>query len=599
MAPKKNKKPKPTAAVLHERKCNFFVPQHQASRAWTTNAQSASAPSASDIQPSSGFLKDFSNVSQEQSFLSEHNCNHRRSQLTNGAKSEHADSRKRKADKEDARKNPPAVQDEEKDTNGAKTADEVYDGTLEDVSEAIEEDPSTSVDAHNSATRNVERFNKTLREQKFGEENGFPEEYEAVCAQGRADQKKLKKKLKKKKKDEEEKKEELNQSDEEVVEQVGFNNGKEEDTDDEEKEEEDIEALEVKSACVLLQERLDREEESGKVIDLMNSPEDLDRKRKANEEEDVKAADNKKAKGPWTNKKKQKTKREKTKLYYLKTYPRMIFVTNKENPNNPPELANLPDSEFPLQLSDERVIDIFVDYAMSKDICDLCGIKTSDDEQLDMDHTHDRASEIAKKESGLFQRKASSSSGVFRMFLHPTCNKAMGLLDARIEQNSQPTPTADEKNVTAVTYDPKTVLNKQLIKKLLETFSLTATLQKTWSTSDLARSIEDEESMIIERKGFKAEYGTEAYKAWHKKKKPIPAWTEAQEDKLEEGLKRYGWGDWVMIAGKYVHRFSEQCNAKARSKNKFHKYKNRDAFPRTSRRSECGGGRIPKDEQKK
>ena len=110
-------------------------------------------------------------------------------------------------------------------TNGAKTADEVYDGTLEDVSEAIGEDPSTSVDAHNSATRNVERFNKTLREQKFGKENGFPEEYEAACAQGRADQKKLKKK-KKKEEEKKKKKEELNQSNEEVVEQVRFNNRK-------------------------------------------------------------------------------------------------------------------------------------------------------------------------------------------------------------------------------------------------------------------------------------------------------------------------------------------------------------------------------------
>ena len=227
-----------------------FFPKQKASRAWTTNAQSASAPSASDNQPPPKFLQDdcFSNVSQEQSFISEHHCNHRRSKITNGAKSEQGDSRKRKADKEeDERKNPPAVQEEEK-------------------------------------------------------------------------------------------------------------------------EEEDIEALEVKSACVLLQERLDREEESGKVIDLLNSPEDLDRKRKANEEEDetkkppaVKASDNKKAKGPWKNNKKQKTKREKTKHHFLKTYPRMIFVTNKDNPNNPPKLANLPDSEFPIQLSDERVIDIFTD----------------------------------------------------------------------------------------------------------------------------------------------------------------------------------------------------------------------------------------------
>ena len=137
--------------------------------------------------------------------------------------------------------------------------------------------------------------------------------------------------------------------------------------------------------------------------------------------------------------------------------------------------------------------------------------------------------------------------------------------------------TADE-NVTTVTYDPTTVGNKQFIQKLSDTFTLSAALQESWSSSDLAGSIRGEESLIIERKRFKAEFGENAYKAWREKNPgTLPPWTKAEEDKLEEGLKRYGWGDWVMIAGKYVHRFSEQCNAKARNKKRFHKYKNLDA----------------------
>ena len=115
MPPKKTKQ-KPNDITMAD--IRSFFPKQKASRAWTTNAQSASAPSASDNQPPPKFLQDdcFSNVSQEQSFISEHHCNHRRSKITNGAKSEQGDSRKRKADEEeDEGKKPPAVQNEEKE----------------------------------------------------------------------------------------------------------------------------------------------------------------------------------------------------------------------------------------------------------------------------------------------------------------------------------------------------------------------------------------------------------------------------------------------------------------------------------------------------
>ena len=51
------------------------------------------------------------------------------------------------------------------------------------------------------------------------------------------------------------------------------------------------------------------------------------------------------------------------------------------------------------------------------------------------------------------------------MFLHPTCNHVSGIIDAIIEKNSSPAPTAD-KNITTVTYDPTTILNKRFLKKL-------------------------------------------------------------------------------------------------------------------------------------
>ena len=155
----------------------------------------------------------------------------------------------------------------------------------------------------------------------------------------------------------------------------------------------------------------------------------------------------------------------------------------------------------------------------------------------------------------------------------------MGMLDAIIEKNSKPTPTTDE-NVTTVTYDPTTVPNKQFFKKLSETFTLSATLQERWSTEDLAVSIRSEESEAIERLGFKAKYGDEAYKEWRigtgdRCWSPAPAWTKEEEAKLEEGLKRYGWGDWLMIAGNYVKsQYARQCNDKALSKYK-EKYKNK------------------------
>ena len=86
-----------------------------------------------------------------------------------------------------------------------------------------------------------------------------------------------------------------------------------------------------------------------------------------------------------------------------------MLVSNKENPNNPPKLADLPDRIFPLRLSDPRVIDIFTEYAISKEFCDLCGFKKLDDEELHMDHTHCRASEIAKIVSGLYINIASTA----------------------------------------------------------------------------------------------------------------------------------------------------------------------------------------------
>lgn len=284
-----------------------------------------------------------------------------------------------------------------------------------------------------------------------------------------------------------------------------------------------------------------------------------------------------------------------------------MLVTNQENPNNPPKLANLPDSIFPIRLSDKRVIDIFTDYAIAKDDCDLCGFKISDDEELHLDHTHDHATDIANLESGLYKKKYyKSKSGVFRMFLHPMCNHAMGVLDAIIEKKSKPTPndaadgtadgaadgavdgaadgvTADE-NVTTVTYDPTTVRNQQFLQKLFETITLSATLQESWSAADLAGSIEAEQSLFRERKGFKPKYGEKAYKAWREENSgALPVWTKAEEDKLEEGLKRYEWGDWVMIAGKYVtSRFADECRAKARNQrfDKYNKYKNPDATNR-------------------
>ena len=162
------------------------------------------------------------------------------------------------------------------------------------------------------------------------------------------------------------------------------------------------------------------------------------------------------------------------------------------------------------------------------------------------------------------------------MFLHPTCNRAMGVLDAIIEKKSKPTPTADE-NVATITYDPTTVLNKQFFKKLSETFTLSATLQERWSTEDLAVSIRGEESMAIERLGFQPEYGDRAYEKWRTENPGVlPAWTKEEEAKLEEGLKRYGWGDWIMIAGNYVKsKYTVQVGSKAHNSKYFvAKYKN-------------------------
>ena len=162
------------------------------------------------------------------------------------------------------------------------------------------------------------------------------------------------------------------------------------------------------------------------------------------------------------------------------------------------------------------------------------------------------------------------------MFLHPSCNHAMGMLDAIIEKNSKPTPTTDE-NVTTVTYDPTTVPNKQFFKKLSETFTLSATLQERWSTEDLAVSIRGEESEAIERLGFQPKYGDKAYKEWRKENPDnYPAWTKGEKAKLEKGLKRYGWGDWIMIAGNYVKsKFTVQIKSKVyNSKYYVDKYKN-------------------------
>ena len=118
MAPKKKKKEK--ANVTMADISSFFPPippKQKVSSAWTTNAPSASAPSASDNHPPPEFLRDdcFSNFFQEESFVSEVHCNHRRSILTNGAKSEQGDSRKRKAEEDEGKKPPAAVQDEEKE----------------------------------------------------------------------------------------------------------------------------------------------------------------------------------------------------------------------------------------------------------------------------------------------------------------------------------------------------------------------------------------------------------------------------------------------------------------------------------------------------
>lgn len=167
------------------------------------------------------------------------------------------------------------------------------------------------------------------------------------------------------------------------------------------------------------------------------------------------------------------------------------------------------------------------------------------------------------------------------MFLHPTCNHVLGIIDVIIKKNSSPAPTVDKNGIT-VTYGPTTVLNKRLLKKVSETciLSATSTLQERWSTEDLAVSIQSEESEAIERLGFKAKYGDEAYKEWRigtgdRCWSPAPAWTKEEEAKLEEGLKRYGWGDWLMIAGNYVKsQYARQCNDKALSKYK-EKYKNK------------------------
>ena len=133
------------------------------------------------------------------------------------------------------------------------------------------------------------------------------------------------------------------------------------------------------------------------------------RRKKCKKKNHKRNVDNKIAKGKWKNNKKRKTKREKKKYGYLRHYPGLIFVTNKENPNNPPSLADLPDSMFPIRLSHPQVIDKFTDYALSKDVCDLCGLKS--DKKLHLDHIHCRATEIAKTESGLYQKDHKSSSG--------------------------------------------------------------------------------------------------------------------------------------------------------------------------------------------
>ena len=69
---------------------------------------------------------------------------------------------------------------------------------------------------------------------------------------------------------------------------------------------------------------------------------------------------------------------------YQQNYPQMIFVTNKENSNNLLFLEHLPDSMIPIRLSHSQVIDKFTDYVLSKDVCDLCLLKS--DKDLHLDH---------------------------------------------------------------------------------------------------------------------------------------------------------------------------------------------------------------------
>ena len=79
-----------------------------------------------------------------------------------------------------------------------------------------------------------------------------------------------------------------------------------------------------------------------------------------------------------------------------------------------PFLEHLPDSMILIRLSHPQVIDKFTDYVLSKDVCDLCLLKS--DKDLHLDHTHCRATEIAKIESGLYEKNRKSRSAILGSF---------------------------------------------------------------------------------------------------------------------------------------------------------------------------------------
>lgn len=153
--------------------------------------------------------------------------------------------------------------------------------------------------------------------------------------------------------------------------------------------------------------------------------------------------------------------------------------------------------------------------------------------------------------------------------LHHSCNLMVGHVTAIIEKNS---PVVIGADVTINACDPTTNSNQMFVNQMTDLINNVITkLHHVWITKPLATTIRQEEFLHSERKRLKGKYGKEAY---NNRDTTNPSsgfnngdWSEEELTRLEEGLEKYRWGDWMLITGHFVKsQYADECRSKAKNK---------------------------------